>query len=145
MATGPREGVRVNARLVLPWREIEVSAARSGGPGGQNVNKVASKVILRFRVARSRALGDRRRALILDRLAGRLSGEGDLVIHASRFRDRQRNLEDACERLARTLREALQTPKRRVPTRPTRASRRRRLDDKRRRGERKQDRRRIDP
>ena len=137
MARGSRIGgqaLRVNARLAIPARELSVEAARSGGPGGQNVNKVASKVVLRFSVAGSAALGERRRQLLLDRLAARLTKEGELVIHASRFRERARNLEDARERLAGILAEALRTPKVRKATRPTRASRRRRLEDKRRRG-----------
>jgi len=132
-----RGGVRVNGRLLIPERELSLEAARSGGPGGQNVNKVASKVVLRFSVRASRALGERRRALLEERLAGRLNKNGEVVIHASRHRERSRNEQDARERLAAMLREALRTPKKRVATRPTRASKRRRLADKRRQAEKK--------
>jgi len=134
-------GVRVNARLMIPERELTLEAVRSGGPGGQNVNKVATKVVLRFSVRDSLVLGEWRRATLLARLAARLTKGGELVLHASRFRERHRNEEDARERLAVLLRKALQAPKKRVPTRPTRGSRERRLADKRRRSERKRDRR----
>jgi ribosome-associated protein len=134
-------GIRVNARLTIPERELTLEAVRSGGPGGQNVNKVSTKVVLRFSVHDSLVLGEWRRAALLDRLATRLTKSGELVLHASRFRERHRNEEDARERLARLLEKALQTPKKRVPTRPTRGSRERRLAEKRRRSDRKRDRR----
>jgi ribosome-associated protein len=137
------EPLPINARLTLPARELRIEAARSGGPGGQRVNKVATKVVLRFDVAGSAALAGRRRELLLARLGSRLTAGGEIVIHASRFRDRARNLEDARERLAAMLREGLRTPRRRVKTRPTRASRERRLEDKRKRSKRKQERRRT--
>lgn len=133
--------LRVNSRLVIPADELRVSFARSGGPGGQNVNKVESKVVLRFDVAGSPSLGETRRKRLLSKLAPRLTEGGELVIHASRHRRRARNLEDARERLAGILREGLQVARPRRPTRPTRASRRRRVEDKRRRGDRKRERR----
>ena len=142
MAGGRRGGLRVNTRLEIPARELSVEAARSGGPGGQNVNKVATKVILRFSVRASRALGERRKHLLLHRLAARLNRRGELVIHASRHRERSRNDADARDRLAALLREALRNPTPRKPTRPTHASRERRLALKRRRSEVKRARRR---
>ncbi len=124
------DALHVNSRLVIPPEELRASFARSGGPGGQNVNKVESKVILRFDVRASRTLGEVRRARILERLASRLTGPGEIVIHASRHRQRAENLADARERLATLLREALHVPTVRRPTRPTRGSRERRLGAK---------------
>ena len=131
------EPLRVNARLLLPPDELQMDFARSGGPGGQHVNRTESKVALRFDVAGSRALGDVRRARIVERLASRLTREGEIVIHASRFRERSRNIEDARERLAEMLREALVPVKPRRATRPTRASKERRLTAKKQHGEKK--------
>ena len=129
------EPLRVNGRLVLPPEELRVSFARAGGPGGQNVNKVESKVVLRFDVRASRALGEIRRARVLDALAHRLTASGELLVHASRHRQRQQNLADARERLASLLREALMERRPRRATRPTGGSRERRLTEKKRRGE----------
>ena len=134
--------LQVTGRLVIPARELSISFARSGGPGGQNVNKVASKVILRFGVHASEALGDARRKLLLERLGSRLTKNGDLLIHASTHREQGRNEEDARMRLAALLREALQVQKVRKQTRPTKGSKKRRLNAKRQRGERKRERRR---
>jgi len=125
----------VNERLVLPPEELSVAFARSGGPGGQNVNKVATKVVLRFSIEASASLGETRRARLLGRLASRLTGSGELLVQASRYRERGRNLADARERLAAILREALQVQRPRRATRPTAGSKRRRLEAKRRRGE----------
>lgn len=105
------------------------------------MNKVETKVTLRFSIPASRVLGERRRSLLLTRLAGRLTQKGELLVTASRHREQMRNREEARERLARILAEALRSPKVRKRTRPTRASSERRLREKRRRGERKRERR----
>ncbi|MDA1267086.1 MAG: alternative ribosome rescue aminoacyl-tRNA hydrolase ArfB [Planctomycetota bacterium] len=138
------EPLQVNARWTIPAVELSVTFARSGGPGGQNVNKVASKAVLRFDLERSQSAGDARRARLRSRLASKLTQAGELVLHASSHREQERNLQDARERLAGLLREALRVERPRKATKPTRASQRRRVDAKKRRGERKRDRRNLD-
>jgi ribosome-associated protein len=121
--------------LRIPARELHFEAMRAGGPGGQNVNKVATQVQLRFSVRASPSLSNEQRARIEERLASRLTGEGELLIRATRHRTQLRNKADARERLAELLASALRREKRRRPTRPTRGARERRLQAKHRRGE----------
>lgn len=123
----------VDGRLAIPESELGERFVRAPGPGGQNVNKVASAVELRFDIATSSALPEPVRQRLLARQDRRLTEAGVLVIQASRFRDQARNREDARARLADILREALEVPRTRVPTRPSRAARQRRLDSKKRR------------
>ncbi|MBX3517078.1 MAG: aminoacyl-tRNA hydrolase [Rhodospirillales bacterium] len=119
--------------LVIDSAEIEERFVRSGGPGGQNVNKVATAVQLRFDVRHSPSLPVDVRAR-LERLAGRLvTREGVLVITAQRFRTQERNRQDALERLLEWIRRALIVPRSRRPTRPSAAAVRNRLEAKRRR------------
>jgi ribosome-associated protein len=131
-------------RLCIPSRELEVEAVRSGGPGGQNVNKVATQVQIRFDVRGSPSLGEEQRALIERRLANRLTARGELLVRSSRFRERSRNLEDARQRLAAWIGAALAPRKARRATRPSRGSKERRLSTKRKRAERKRARRGLD-
>jgi ribosome-associated protein len=116
--------------LQIPDDELVERFVRSAGPGGQNVNKVASAVELRFDVAASRVLPDAARARLLARRDRRLTDAGVLVIQANRFRDQAKNREDARARLAELIRIALVAPKKRVATRPTRASKERRIEAK---------------
>ncbi|CAP57599.1 alternative ribosome rescue aminoacyl-tRNA hydrolase ArfB [Gluconacetobacter diazotrophicus] len=116
--------------LSLPESELEVSYILASGPGGQNVNKVATAAQLRFDAARSPSLPDRIRARLLDLAGSRATREGVIVITARRFRTQQRNREDAIERLADLIRQAAHRPAFRVATRPGRAARQRRLDGK---------------
>ena len=138
------EDLPVTESLTIPGRELRVSFARSGGPGGQNVNKVETKVELRWRPGESSILSDEDRAWLLERLARRLSGDGDLIVSSSRTRDQARNREDARQRLAAIVAQALERPKKRRPARPTREARRRRLEEKRRRAELKAARKKIE-
>ena len=128
----------VTASLRIPENELIESFVRASGPGGQNVNKVASAVELRFDIVQSAALPEPLRARLLTRRDRRLNADGVLVIQARRFRDQARNREDARERLADLLRASLHVPKKRVATKPTRASKERRLTAKKKRAKHKE-------
>ena len=123
--------LQISATVQIPDSELIETFVRASGPGGQNVNKVASAVELRFDVANSASLSEALRTRVLARRDRRLTSDGVLVIQANRFRDQAKNRDDARDRLAEILRAAMHVPKKRVATRPTRASKERRLDAKR--------------
>ncbi|MDO8534303.1 MAG: alternative ribosome rescue aminoacyl-tRNA hydrolase ArfB [Xanthobacteraceae bacterium] len=125
--------IRITATIAIDEREIAESFIRSSGPGGQNVNKLATAVQLRFDVRHSRSLPDEVRAR-LEKLAGRrLTRDGVLVITAERHRTQERNRQDARERLVALIRQAAIRPKLRRATKPTSGSRERRIKAKKRR------------
>jgi ribosome-associated protein len=127
--------IRVTDSIIINEKEIKEDFIRASGPGGQNVNKVATAVHLRFDVYNSPSLPDDVRGRLV-RLAGRrLTGEGILIIKAGRFRTQDRNRQDAVSRLIDLIRRASVIPKARRQTRPTLLSRKRRMDEKRRRGD----------
>ena len=126
--------IRVTHHIGIDEREIEESFVRASGPGGQNVNKLATAVQLRFDVRRSPSLPAEVRAR-LERLAGsRLTRDGVLVIIAQSHRTQGRNRQDALDRLIQLIRQAAIAPIKRRPTRPTKASRERRIEGKKHRG-----------
>jgi ribosome-associated protein len=131
----------VTDRVRVPGRELSLAYARSGGPGGQHVNRTETKVLLRWNPSRSGALDEADRAWVERRLAARLTSEGDLLVASETHRDQSRNVADALERFVRVLREALHRPKPRKRTKPSRGARERRLDAKRRTSGRKASRR----
>ncbi len=127
--------IEITPAISLDESEVEESFVRASGPGGQNVNKVATAVQVRFDVRRSPSLPDDVRAR-LERLAGkRLTADGVLVITAQRHRTQERNREDAVQRLVELIRQATEVPKPRRATKPTFGSKQRRLDSKTKRGD----------
>lgn len=119
----------------IPLSELVEQASRSGGAGGQHVNTASTRVSLRWNLRETCGLLPGAKARAIERLARRLTREGEIVIHADRFRSRHRNRLDARERLRELVAAAIVPPTPRRSTRPTGASKRRRLDTKRRHGE----------
>lgn len=122
---------QIHAQWKLPDEEIEWQGVRASGPGGQNVNKVNSKVEIRFNVQRSRSIPAALRNRILEQAGSRVSAAGDIIVVAGRFRDQPRNREDGILRLIALLQKFLYVPTKRRATKPTRSSKERRHDSKR--------------
>jgi len=127
--------MRISPHINIPDSELAERFLRADGPGGQHVNRTESAVELRFDVAHSPSLPEDVRARMLGRRDRRLTEDGVLVIQGRRFRDQARNRDDVRERLVELLRGALHAPKKRVATKPTRASKERRLVGKQKRGQ----------
>jgi len=132
--------LQVNEALSIPRAELDVRVSRSSGAGGQHVNKTSSRVEIFWNVRGSRALSDNQRVRLLDRLASRLTTEGSIRIVASDMRSQSRNRDLAEEKLVDLVRRALVIPKKRRPTRPTKASKEARLEGKKRRSRTKRER-----
>jgi ribosome-associated protein len=131
----------VEPGIRIPLAEFEFSFVRSAGPGGQNVNKVNTKAVLRWPVIASASLPEGVRSRFMAKYGKRLTGTGELILTSQRFRDQPRNRADCLEKLHDMLASVAVAPKKRRRTRPTLASKERRLDDKRRQSQHKQRRR----
>jgi ribosome-associated protein len=117
----------------IPESELSWSFARAGGPGGQNVNKVASKAVLRWDVLANATVPEEVRAKFREQQRGKMTLTGEIVIQSQRFRDQERNRQDCIEKLVGWLQEAAERPKKRRPTKPSRGSKEARLQQKKRR------------
>lgn len=129
--------IEVGRRIKIPAEEITFRYARSSGPGGQNVNKLSTKAVLRWMPGTSSGMPEAVKARFLDRFAGRLTTTGELVITSERYRTRQRNVDDCLAKLRAMLAAVATPPKKRKPTKPSAAAVERRLSEKRRRAEKK--------
>ena len=129
--------MEITDAIQIPDDELHFSFARSGGPGGQNVNKVSSKAILHWDMAANTSLPAEVRDRLRRHYGKRLTTEGQLVLQGQRFRDQAKNIEDCRDKLRQMILQALNPPRPRKATRPTRGSHRRRLAAKRRQSERK--------
>jgi ribosome-associated protein len=127
--------LEVTSSLIIPDGELEEHFVQASGPGGQNVNKVATAVQLRFDARGSVVLRDDVKERLLALAGSRATRDGVIVLDARRHRTQERNREDARQRLAELIRRALEVPRPRRPTRPSRAAKRKRLESKRKRGE----------
>ena len=126
--------MRINHNVTIPDEEITLNAVRAQGAGGQNVNKVASAIHLRFDI-RASSLPEAVKQRLLARGDQRITEDGVVVIKAQSHRTQERNRQDAMERLRKLVLEATRVPTKRVPTKPTRAAKKRRLEAKKKRGD----------
>ena len=136
--------LQISEDISIPYSEIDISAIRAQGAGGQNVNKVASAIHLRFDIANCSALPDAVKDKLLALRDRRITTDGIIVIKAQLFRTQEKNIKDATQRLASLIASALVEDKPRRKTKISRTKKKRRVDEKRKRGQLKQDRRRID-
>jgi ribosome-associated protein len=123
--------LEINEQIRIPDAEFAWSFVRSGGPGGQNVNKVASKAVLRWNLAASPSVPDEVKVRLRTQQRRRITGEGELVLNSQRYRDQGRNVEDCLEKLRAMILQAAVVPRARKATRPSRRAREARLKDKR--------------
>ncbi|MBK7642202.1 MAG: aminoacyl-tRNA hydrolase [Planctomycetes bacterium] len=140
----PADALRVAPGVLIPRREIRIEFTRSGGPGGQRVNKAETCAIVRFTPAESSVLSERQKELVAERLGSRLTLAGELILRCTEYASRERNEEAGLARLANLLGDALKPRKARRATRPTRGSRERRLSGKRHDQQKKRTRRSLD-
>jgi ribosome-associated protein len=134
------EALEIRQGLVIPAADLTVSFSRAAGPGGQNVNKVATRATLRFALSSTTALPDRVKERLRELARTRLSRRGDLLLSSQRHREQARNIEDCREKLRELVKRALVRPRPRRPTGPTSGSVERRLAAKSRRGQAKRER-----
>lgn len=130
-----KNDVYIKNGITIPDHELEITASRSGGPGGQHVNKSDTKITVRWNVKTTAVLTDEQKMRVLQNLQSRLTSDGDLIIHSSESRSQQKNKEAALKQLAETVRRALYVPKKRIKTKVSKATKEQRLKIKKKHGE----------
>jgi len=138
----PQGGLVVSSKVRIPSSELRLTFARSSGPGGQHVNKVSTKAVLRWNVRESASIAEDVRQRFVETFPTRMTGSGEVVLSSDRFRSRKRNAGECVARLRGMLAQVLRPPRKRKATRPSRAAIERRLTAKRHHGEKKRRRRR---
>ncbi len=139
------QAITISNTQSIDGDEIRITATRSSGPGGQNVNKVATKITLRFNVADSPSLSPRQKELIMEKLATMITRKGELVLHEERGRTQGENRKAALRKFRDLIIGALKIPRRRIPTAVSAPARESRLQEKKRDGEKKRQRKKIEP
>ena len=129
-----KNDIPVRNGVVIPGHELEITASRAGGPGGQHVNKTSTRITVRWNVKTTRALNEVQKERVLQKLQSRLTSEGDLIVHNSASRSQDQNKHMALENLARIVSQALHVPKKRMATRTTKSAKEARLHAKTYRG-----------
>lgn len=127
--------LNVKNGVSIPLHELDVTASRAGGPGGQHVNKTSTRITLRWNIPATKALSETQKTRVLQKLENRLTKEGDLIIHNSSSRSQQQNREAALKQLAKEIKKALHVPKRRMKTKVPKAAKEARLKSKAKRSE----------
>lgn len=128
------EDLKIKPDLSIPMQELEFAASRAGGPGGQHVNKSSTRITVRWNIVNSNCLSFEQKARVLEKLAGKLTSTGELVVHNSASRSQQQNKLAALATLAQIIRKALHVPKRRMKTRVPKLAKEKRLESKMRHG-----------
>lgn len=124
------DGLKIKNELVIPAQELEITASRAGGPGGQHVNKTSSRITVRWNLVNTVALSFEQKQRALEKLAGQLTSEGDIIVHNSFSRSQLQNKQAALDNLANIIRKALTVPKRRMKTKVPRGTKEARLQSK---------------
>ncbi len=125
-----KNDIAIKNGIVIPDHELEITASRSGGPGGQHVNKTSSRITVRWNARTTTALNDEQKQRVLEKLQAQLTTEGDLIVHSGSARSQQQNKEMALKRLGDLVRNALHVPKRRMKTRIPQQKKEARLQSK---------------
>ncbi len=129
-----KEDLPIKNGIVIPGHELEITASRAGGPGGQHVNKTSTRISVRWNVRQTTALTDIQKQRLLEKLASSLTSEGDIIVHSSASRSQQQNKKAALELLAERIKKALIIPKKRLKKRVPKAAKEARLQQKKRHG-----------